>query len=187
MIIAGIIICIVILPFLLAWGLTWDWLSFAKGENNAWISFWGSYLGGLISGVITFVGVYFGFKLQDNKNRIAEERQKTIEIFKNYADVYTVFQWCEDMIKYLDGVYEWDTKRVPEITNKAMESNKAILAIDIVWHKKLKDLLIEGFEMTLLIDKYGFKKIQEEDTDNKYKGKIEEIRLEILQYIKINL
>lgn len=191
MIIAVIIILlsILILPFFMAWGLTWDWLSFAKGPNSAWIGFWGSYLGGLISGVITFVGVYFGFKLQDNKNRIAEEKQKTIEIFKNYADVYTVFQWCEDMIKYLDGRYTWDTKRVFEITDKARESNKALLTVDIVWHKKLKDLLSESFEITGIINKYGLEKFQEQemDSNNKYKKKIEEVHLEILQYIKINL
>lgn len=176
-----------IAPIIYGMGLTWEWTAFAKGQNNAWIGFWGSYLGGLVSGVITFAGVYFGFKLQDNKNRAAEEKQKTIEIFKNYGDVFTVFMWCEDMIKYLDGRYKWDTKRVFEIADKARESNKALLTVDIVLHKKLKDLLSESFEITSIINTYGLERFQELDSDNKYKKKIEEVHQEILRYIKMNL
>lgn len=175
-----------LLPSLLALGMYIPVFSLAKGEANAWLGFWGSYLGGLVSGLLTFAGVYFAFKLQEDKNKVSEERQKTIEIFRNYKDVFTVFMWCEDMIKYLDGRYEWDTQRVFEITDKARESYKALLVIDVVWFKKFQDLFGQSFEKTSIINTYGLERFRELNKDT-FKKEIEKVHLEILEYIKVNL
>lgn len=182
----GIVVAVIGFPLFMAWGLTWEWTSFAKGPDSAWIGFWGSYLGGLVSGVITFAGVYFGFKLQDNKNKLAEDERKRKEIFRNYVEVYTIYMWCEDIVKYIEGSYVWDIKRVREAEDRARECNKAMVDVDIYWHKELKDLFSESFEVTATIECYGVDKFNELDSEGKFKEKVRAIQRKIIPYIKID-
>ena len=135
-----VIIGVLLFPLVLAVGMYICIFSFAKGEASAWLGFWGSYLGGLISGIFTFAGVYYAFNLQREENKIKE-------ILKNYADVFTVFSWCEDMIKYLDGTRKWDSEHVAEMTAKARDSYNVFISIDPNWYKRFQGIIASNFQL----------------------------------------
>lgn len=172
-----VVIGVLLFPLVLAVGMYICIFSFAKGEASAWLGFWGSYLGGLISGIFTFAGVYYAFNLQREENKVKG-------ILKSYAEVFTVYMWCEDMIKYLDGTYKWDSERVIEMTEKARDSYKVFILIDPNWYKRFQGIMASNFTLTSAIDMYGFDTMQKKDYEY-HKQDIKDICLELIEYIKI--
>lgn len=175
----GVILAV---PLLLAGGMYFPWFSLAKGEANAWIGFWGSYLGGLVSGIITFAGVYFGFKLHDDKQTQIDERKKMAQILEHYADVYEVYQWCDRMLKYLDGDIKWNSNEVAVLEGKVNDSYKVLLNIDVDWYQRFRTLLVDGTVAS--INYYGLEKIMEADK-GRYRKLVADFRRDIVEYIKI--
>ena len=174
-------------PLLMAWGLNCEWFSFAKGQDNAWIGFWGSYLGGLVSGIITFGGVYFGFKLQKDENKLVEDKKKIVEIFKNYNDVFQVYDWCNQMVKYLDNTYTWESKRISDITDKANKSSNVFLEIDIDWYKDIQSMVRKDLLITINyeLDKKGQLHPDVEKAKSEYGAEVEKMRNELHTYLRI--
>lgn len=172
-----VILGVFLLPLILAGGMYITIFSFAKGEASGWLGFWGSYLGGLISGIFTFAAVYYAFNLQRKENKIKE-------ILNNYADVFTVYKWCEDMLQYLNGDRKWDAEHVTEMSKNARDSYNVFISIDTDWYKRFQGIMANNFELISAINMYGFDKIMQEDHTAHIQA-IEKIASELVKYMRI--
>ena len=88
MAIAGLLL-LVLLPVLTNQIMRWDWFSkIVVGEEESWISFYGSYLGGIIGGLLTLIGVIITIKYQDRlkQKSVEESHEKGIKIIDNLVD-----------------------------------------------------------------------------------------------------
>ena len=76
----GIIVLIFILSvpvLLVAQGMTWKWTSFAPGNTDAWIGFWGGYLGAIIGALAAGAIAYFVARRQINlQSEMDNKREK---------------------------------------------------------------------------------------------------------------
>ncbi|WP_144645346.1 hypothetical protein [Priestia megaterium] len=75
----GIVVVIILsIPVLfVAWGMTWKWTSFAPGDTDAWIGFWGGYLGAIIGALAAGAIAYFVARRQiDLQAEMDNKREK---------------------------------------------------------------------------------------------------------------
>ncbi|WP_273125824.1 hypothetical protein [Bacillus weihaiensis] len=94
----GIFIMFVIMtfpPLAVAWGMKWEWTSFALGKADAWIGFWGGYLGAIIGALAAGAIAYFvahnqiDLQVEKDSKREREFLSKQIRIEK-YQEVYSL-------------------------------------------------------------------------------------------------
>lgn len=95
----GIVVLISILSvpvFLVAQGMTWKWTSFAPGNTDAWIGFWGGYLGAIIGALAAGAIAYFVARRQINlQAEMDNKREKRFLVtqlrIEKYQEAYSVF------------------------------------------------------------------------------------------------
>lgn len=57
--ILSIMIGILLPALIIAWGMKWNWTSFAPGTADGWLGFWGGYIGALIGALLAGSIAYF--------------------------------------------------------------------------------------------------------------------------------
>jgi len=75
--IGGLIIILSVPVLLVARGMTWKWTSFAPGNTDAWIGFWGGYLGAIVGALAAGAIAYFVARRQiDLQAEMDNKREK---------------------------------------------------------------------------------------------------------------
>ncbi|MEE3895332.1 hypothetical protein [Priestia megaterium] len=142
----GIVVVIILsIPVLfVAWGMTWKWTSFAPGNTDAWIGFWGGYLGAIIGALAAGAIAYFVARRQINlQAEMDNKREKQFLVtqlrIEKYQEAYSLLSELNREFAVSSGLvikYVHKDIALEELRSKEDQCQKNILALT----RKIKSL-----------------------------------------------
>lgn len=163
----AILIISLAVPLIISLMMFVPWFSRAKGDESGWLSFWGSYLGGIFSGLMTFLGVYFAFRLE-------RETKKKDNVRFNYKITFDLFDLTNKLIKYIKR-----DEHIPQQLESLKNMNEKLITeiknVDLDWYIKAKHIN-SNIWIEILDGKGNLKKIEKE---------ILKLHMDVKKYIEL--
>lgn len=128
---------LLILPLLVAWGMTWEWTSFAYGTADGWLGFWGGYIGTIIgaltAGIIAYYVAHRQINLQVEKDNIRERQflATQLNIEKNQEAYTLLLDLTREFAVYRHStlLYAHSKIRLEELREKENQCQNNIMLI----------------------------------------------------------
>ncbi|WP_121616329.1 hypothetical protein [Virgibacillus halodenitrificans] len=193
----GLVITLLILPVLINQLMRIDWFSgIVVGDEEIWLSFYGSYIGGIIGGLLTLVGVIITIDFQKKtiKKTNKEALEKNIKVIDSLVDATIA-----NLLYFItiDSVEDYELKeqdiKMMKISLNRLELNKNEmnkLPWEIIPHRYFEEF-IHIRELVNILEE-EIRNVLEDETNNhtETKKKLKEaiinrrVRIILEHYIK---